>query len=105
MNTAEKKQKKGGFTTNLILIAIVILLAVIPLFVAKNGEFGGADDKAKDAISEINTEYEPWFDLIWEPPSGEIASLLFALQAAVGSGVLFYGLGYMKGRSKKEENR
>lgn len=105
MNTAEKKQEKGGFTTNLILIAIVILLTVIPLFVAKNGEFGGADDKAKDAISEINTEYKPWFNLIWEPPSGEIASLLFALQAAVGSGVLFYGLGYMKGRSKKEDNR
>lgn len=106
MYTTLKKhaKKKSGIMINLILIAIVIALAVLPLVIAKDGEFGGADDMAKDAISEINTVYEPWFNLIWEPPNGEIASLLFALQAAIGSAVLFYGIGYMKGRSKKEEN-
>lgn len=91
--------------TNLLLIVVVIALAVIPLVVAVDAEFAGADDQAKEAISEINPGYQPWFSSIWEPPSGEIASLLFALQAALGSGVLFYGLGYMKGKSKKNSNK
>jgi ABC-type cobalt transport system substrate-binding protein len=41
--------------------------------------------------------------LIWEPPSGEIASLLFALSSAWFGNLLFWS-GYLKGRSKKEEN-
>ncbi|AHF08946.1 MULTISPECIES: energy-coupling factor ABC transporter substrate-binding protein [Dehalobacter] len=104
-NTYDKQGNKKRITTNLILIVIVILLAVIPLIIAKDAEFGGADGQAETAITEINPEYNPWFSSIFEPPSGEIESLLFALQAALGSGILFYGLGYLKGRSKKEENR
>ncbi|XCH79175.1 MAG: energy-coupling factor ABC transporter substrate-binding protein [Candidatus Dehalobacter alkaniphilus] len=104
MNSSNDKQgNKNRTVTNLILIVIVILLAVIPLVVAKNAEFGGADGQAEAAITEINPNYNPWFSSIFEPPSGEIESLLFALQAAFGSGILFYGLGYLRGRSKKEE--
>ncbi|UWG98459.1 energy-coupling factor ABC transporter substrate-binding protein [Dehalobacter sp. DCM] len=94
---------KSRLTTNLVLIAIVILLAIVPLVMNKNAEFGGADGQAETAITEINPEYTPWFSSIFEPPSGEIESLLFSLQAALGSGILFYGLGYMKGRYKREE--
>lgn len=86
---------------NLILVSIVIILCIIPFFISRNAEFGGADDRAKNAISEIKPDYKPWFSPIWEPPSGEIASLLFALQAAIGAGILGYGLGYMRGRAKK----
>ncbi|KUO65829.1 MAG: cobalamin biosynthesis protein CbiN [Gracilibacter sp. BRH_c7a] len=102
-NKQNKAVKKHSLWTNLLLITIVIVLAIVPLVIAKDAEFGGADDKAKDAIIEIDSSYEPWISLIWEPPSGEVASLLFALQAALGSGILFYGIGYMKGRSKREE--
>jgi len=77
---------------------------IVPLVIAKDAEFGGADDKAKEAITEINSSYKPWFSLIWEPPSTEVASFLFALQAAIGSGILFYCIGYMKGRSKRDDN-
>ena len=59
---------------------IVVLLAVVPLFIRKNAEFGGADDKAKEAISQIDTNYKPWFSPIWTPPSGEIASMLFSFK-------------------------
>lgn len=96
-------KKNQGIIKNLILIAIVIGLAVVPLFTAKDAEFAGADDKAKKAITEINANYEAWFSPIWEPPSGEIASMLFALQAAIGAGIVGYGLGYLRGRKKKEE--
>lgn len=95
--------KKSQLKTNLLLIGLVIILAIVPLFMNKGAEFGGADGEAEAAIGEINTEYEPWFSSLWEPPSGEIESLLFALQAAIGAGVIGYGLGYMKAGSRKEK--
>ncbi|MDO5846518.1 MAG: cobalt transport protein CbiN [Methanocorpusculum sp.] len=52
------------------------------------------------------TGYEPWFTPIWEPTSGEIESMFFCLQAALGSAVVFFLLGYWYGQSRKrkEEN-
>jgi len=107
MNTIMVKETKKwpSRISNLILILLVIALAVIPLVIVKDAEFGGADGEAEGVISEINAEYVPWFSQIWAPPSGEIESALFALQAAIGSGILFYGLGYMKGRSTREESK
>lgn len=87
---------------NLILIGLVILLAVIPLVVCQGAEFGGADGEAESVIMELAPDYEPIFSPILEPASGEIESLLFALQAAIGSGIVFYCIGYMMGKNKKE---
>ncbi len=98
------RTNKTRIVTSFLLILIVIALAIVPMIMVKGAEFGGADDQAKDAIAEINGNYEPWFSLIWEPPSGEIASMLFALQAAIGAGILFYGIGYLRGVSKRKEN-
>lgn len=101
---------------NLLLVAAVILLAALPLAMvkrppqrpdAKNVEiFKGADDQAKDLIGTIAPDYKPWFSSIMEPPSGEVASLLFALQAALGAGFIGYYLGCSVTRAKlqKEQN-
>lgn len=89
---------------NLLLIAIVIVLAIVPLLFQKDAEFSGADAQAETAITQINKEYEPWFSSIWEPPSGEIESLLFALQAAAGAGFAGYFFGLMRGRYKKDKS-
>lgn len=78
---------------NLILIIIVIIIVVIPLLTLKNAEFAGADGLAETAITEIAPDYKPWFSPIYEPASGEIESLLFALQAAIGAGVMGFILG------------
>ena len=78
---------------NLILSIIVIVLAVLPLITLKNAEFAGADGLAETAITEINPDYEPWFSSVYEPASGEIESLLFAVQAALGAGVAGFILG------------
>ena len=93
------------FNKNIILLAVVIILFVSPFFITKNAEFGGADGAAKDAITEIDPNYKPWFNSIFEPASGEIESLLFALQAAIGAGIVCYYFGYMKGRRKGAYNR
>ncbi|EKQ51330.1 MULTISPECIES: energy-coupling factor ABC transporter substrate-binding protein [unclassified Clostridium] len=90
---------------NLILAILVIAIAVLPLLLLKNAEFAGSDDKAKEAITQINSNYKPWFSPIWEPPSAEIESLLFSIQAAIGSGIICYYLGYLKGKSKRDEGK
>ncbi|HCX63202.1 MAG TPA: energy-coupling factor ABC transporter substrate-binding protein, partial [Clostridiales bacterium] len=48
--------------------------------------------------TEINPDYEPWFSPLIEPASGEIESLLFSLQAAIGAGVIGYFYGLVKGK-------
>lgn len=91
---------------NMALLLGVLLLVLVPLLVvnAPEGEeiFGGADGQAEGIISEIHAEYEPWFQPFWEPPSGEIESLLFGLQAAIGSGLIFYCLGVYRGRKQAQ---
>ena len=96
-------------TQNILLILGVIVLALLPLWIVErpaagpDGEvaiFGGADDQAKNLIGEINPEYQPWFESLIEPASGEIASMLFALQAAIGAGFIGYYIGIGRTREK-----
>jgi cobalt/nickel transport protein len=90
---AKFKSKKK---TNLILLVLVVLIAVVPLLFNSGAEFGGADGEAEGLITEINPDYEPWFGSLYEPASGEIESLLFSVQAALGAGVIGYFLGKRK---------
>ncbi|WP_421077457.1 energy-coupling factor ABC transporter substrate-binding protein [Methanothermococcus sp. Ax23] len=88
---------------HIAMILGVIILTVAPLVMyAGHGEhdgyFGGSDDAGGEAIEEMNPNYHPWFHPIWEPPSGEIESLLFALQAAIGAIIIGYYIGYFKAR-------
>ena len=78
---------------NLILILLVVVIAAVPLWLLPNAEFGGADGQAEEAITELNPDYEPWVSPILEPASGEVESMLFALQAAIGAGVVGFILG------------
>lgn len=96
---------KNLMTKNLILLVIVFALIFLPLMMQRDAEFGGADGQAEKVITEIRPDYEPWFQSIWEPPSGEIESLFFSLQAAIGSGFVCYYLGYLRGRRKEREER
>ncbi|MFW0860504.1 MAG: energy-coupling factor ABC transporter substrate-binding protein [Dethiobacter sp.] len=83
---------------NTLLLFMVIILAVVPLIIIQDSEFGGADGAAEELITQINPNYEPWFVSFWSPPGGETESLLFALQAALGAGFLGYYVGYKKGQ-------
>ena len=94
---------KGG-TTALLLI-LVVVLALVPMFLVKGAEFGGADGEAEGAITEISPDYVPWFQPLWEPPSGEIESLFFSAQAAIGAGIIGYALGLWKGRKEKADDK
>ncbi len=90
---------------NIILFIIVLIILIVPLAMYSGlgedqGYFGGSDDQGSDGVSE--TGYEPWFNSFWEPPSGEIESLLFAVQAAIGAIIIGYVFGYWRGQDKKE---
>lgn len=88
---------------NLIMLGIIIVIAVTPLIIKQGAEFGGSDGQAEEAITEINPGYEPWAESIYEPASGEIESLLFALQAAVGAGVIGFGFGRLSAKHKEKK--
>ncbi|MFD2175731.1 energy-coupling factor ABC transporter substrate-binding protein [Rhodobacter lacus] len=76
----------------------VVVLAIVPLFIG--GDFGGADGAAAELIEAENPGFVPWANPLWEPPSGEIESMLFALQAALGALVIGYVIGRRHERSK-----
>lgn len=84
--------------TVFFLMFIVIALAIVPLFMNPGSEFGGADGEAEGVILEVAPDYQPWFSPVWEPPGGETESLLFALQAALGAGVIGYYFGVKRGQ-------
>jgi cobalt/nickel transport protein len=88
--------------TNLILALCVVALVVFPLAFVK-GTFGGSDDQGSAAVLSSRPGYKPWAHPIWTPPSPEIESLLFALQAAVGAGVIGYVLGRAHAGTKSLE--
>lgn len=88
---------------NLLLLALVLVITVVPLAMYEDSEFGGADGLAEEVIAEVNPNYEPWFNSFWEPPGGETESLLFALQAAIGAGFIGYYVGYKRCQAKARE--
>ena len=86
-----------------------LTLGVIVLFIAafayvsssQNHKWSGSDDQAEDVISDLTGgSYIPWYQSIYTPPSSEIEGLLFALQAALGSLIIGYFLGYYRALAK-----
>ncbi|MBF0425851.1 MAG: energy-coupling factor ABC transporter substrate-binding protein [Magnetococcales bacterium] len=90
------------------VLALAVLILLVPFFLPhpeEKGEkpFAGSDDQAGKVISHMRPDYQPWFTPFWTPPSDEIQSLLFALQAALGSGVIGYYVGLRRGRREAEK--
>ena len=104
MTTHETKSKKGNSTKlNIILLLLVLAIIVVPQVIQSDAEFGGADGEAEAAITEINPDYQPWFSSFFEPASGEIESLLFASQAALG--LVGYYIGATRTKHKMREEK
>ncbi len=89
----------------IIVLAILLIFAIQFIYMSSttSAEYKGTDEQAEGAIKEITGgAYEPVAKPLWQPPSGEIESLLFGLQAAIGAGVLGYFLGYYRAKKKHE---
>jgi cobalt/nickel transport protein len=87
------------------LLVVCFILTIIPFLVLPDASFGGADDAAGAAVEELTPDYQPWATPIAEvilgkEIPGETQSLLFCMQSAIGSGILFFGFGYLVARKK-----
>lgn len=101
-----KKDKKIVIT----LLIVVILTVFSPIFILKDAEFGGSDNAGSTMIENIDEKYEPWFTPILEKAiggelPGEVESLFFCLQTAIGVGIIAFYMGRMYERKRlgKEE--
>jgi cobalt/nickel transport protein len=92
------------------IIAIIVIAIFVGLFLYENAiiqqqgieeSWGGADSRAAEIIESGG--YEPWFSPLWEPPSGEIETLFFSLQAAIGAVIIGYFFGYWRGIQKAQK--
>jgi cobalt/nickel transport protein len=88
----------------LIAIGIFSGLFLYTSSTMSSAEFAGSDNEGSRLIAELSgTPLENFQPIIpqWEPPSAEIESCLFALQAAFG-GILVGGIfGFWIGQKKK----
>ena len=97
-------------TRNGRLVTIGLVLALIAVFAfsfalapkAAEGEEGfvGTDSAATTHIEASQPGYSPWFKPLFAPSSGEVESGLFALQAALGGGLLGFVLGTLRERRR-----
>ncbi|EJG07894.1 Cobalt transport protein cbiN [Methanofollis liminatans DSM 4140] len=85
------------YLAEIAALLIILLFAGSFIVVLNTGEheWGGADGEAEDVIMEMSgNSYEPWASPVYEPPSGEIESLFFSLQTAIGAIVIGFFFGY-----------
>jgi cobalt/nickel transport protein len=98
----------GNYRLEMITVIAVIAFIAIFLYVSAGGShaFSGSDDVGSQKIAELTGHpVESFKPLIpqYEPPSGEIESTLFALQAAFGGCVLGLVFGYWLGQRKSSK--
>ncbi len=91
------------WVNNILLLLGVIAVFIVAMVIGSQhdpGEeeaFAGTDAAVTTQLEEEG--YEPWFQPLFSPASGEIESGLFALQAAIGGGALGYCFGAMRRRT------
>lgn len=86
---------------HIIMLVVVIILFSIPFI--HGGKFESVDVSGGSALEEIGVK--PWFTPIWEPPTKEVETGLFAIQAAIGALIVGYFLGYYTGKQKGNEKK
>jgi cobalt/nickel transport protein len=87
-----------------VTIAVFCIIFLYTSMTQKNAEFAGTDDIAAGRMTgSSGTPAEEIHPLIpqWVPPSAEVESTLFALQAAIGGMIIGGVFGFWIGQKKK----
>ncbi|MDD1666298.1 MAG: energy-coupling factor ABC transporter substrate-binding protein [Methanomicrobiales archaeon] len=92
------------------ILAIVAVLVFCALFLYTswrmgNAEFAGSDTAGSREISGITGIPEEGYRPLvgqWVPPGPGVESALFALQAAIGGGIVGWVFGYWRGLKARE---
>ncbi|PID95935.1 MAG: energy-coupling factor ABC transporter substrate-binding protein [Actinomycetales bacterium] len=97
---------RKAWTNVILLLALVVIFGVSFVLGGQRTDpeerFAGTDSAATSVIEESG--HEPWFSPFFEPESGEVESGLFALQAAIGGGVLGFAVGALWARRRDEDS-
>lgn len=92
---------RQGRWNNGLLVLGVLALGIVPLLAMRDAEFSGADSQVNNLIQQENPDYQTWAEPVLKPASPEIESLLFALQAGAGAGIIGYVIGLHRGRHER----
>jgi len=84
------------WVTVALLACLAAVLVLSYALAPRGGEFEGTDAAATAMLEDAGVR--PWFEPLFAPGSAEVESGLFALQAALGAGVLGFALGNLRGR-------
>ena len=87
------------YRLEIIFAVVVIVFAALFLYeqnVQSQAKWEGSDDQGSAAIEA--TGYTPWIQPLWTPPSDEVESLLFSIQAGIGAFVIGYFFGFYRGK-------
>ncbi len=101
MKSTDKSNKK----LVIVLLITAVVIAFAPLFLLKDAEFGGSDDKGNTLIETTNPDYEPWAAPVLEvilggELPGEVESMLFCVQTGIGVGIIAFFMGRFVERKK-----
>ena len=98
----------GKYRLEILAIISVIVFCALFLYASSmtgNAAFAGSDTVGSSQISTMTgipeEEYRPLIGQ-WIPPSAEVESALFALQAAIGGICVGWVFGYWKGLKARE---
>ena len=97
--------------TVFIAVIAVFLIALVPLFILKDADFGGSDDAGSTVVEEVDSSYEPGAapvleKLLGRELPGEVESLFFCIQTGIGVGIIAFFMGRFVERKKwmKDDN-
>ncbi len=98
-----------NYTLEILTVVVLALFLVGFIYTTntmKDAEFGGSDGVGSATVAEMTGQSEDAFQPLipqWQPPSGEIESCLFAIQATIGGIIIGLVFGYWIGQNKREK--
>jgi cobalt/nickel transport protein len=98
---------KGRYVPLAVSLLAFLVAGMLVTLIARHcsGDSSGTDDRGAALIASISPGYTPWCKAPCPPPGEERSRLLFALQAALGAGVLGYAVAHVRIRSRSKEER